>query len=126
MLHWIWLFVLTSVGWMLAYFSWNVRSGMDSGTPQITSHCVLAMSIVLSWDEVGANVYQWLLTSLPQHGSQINIFTSNFIGLLLGLFWVMVPVFVPLLFMNDDGKIALKYFILMRLNSPARSKSGMS
>lgn len=115
MLHWIWLIALTGFGWVMAYVCWSRKSGEDGGTPQLMSHAAMLMSIVMSWDEVGAKVFQWLLASLPHQGTEINMITSAFIGLLLGLLWIAHPVFSGLLCMNDDGEVALKNFSIRRV-----------
>ena len=110
MLTWLWFIALTAAGWVLAFLCFKDIDKKTGPDKQLASHALLTISIAISWDELGMKIFQWLVMSLPQTGSEINIFTASSIGLVLAGAWLFAPVLLPLLFMDKDAISEVRSF----------------
>lgn len=111
MLYWVWFFGLTVMGWILAYSSARSYGLNKTGFSFL---CLFAATIV-SYDDIGGPLMDYLDKTLPSQGEFIHIFTAGFISVFLGAAWVLLPSVLSLVLLDKKEQAEKKN--ILNINS---------
>lgn len=75
-LEYLWFSALIVISVIFSLIA-SRQEGSDIGSWQIAAHGAALMSIVISWDGIGAVLLKWFLNNLPQANVQIMALTAG-------------------------------------------------
>ena len=114
MLHWIWFVVLTLVGWLFAFKEIRLQSRDTGPDEQVNTYLIsigcLLMALIFSWPVIAEPYYLAVMDLIPSSADDLNLFTAILICLFTLILWLFLPMLAALVFMNDDGEVALRHF----------------
>lgn len=113
MLHVVWFVIFTIGAWFFLYKSYkaDVNGEFDDNFSYmfVSVFCSLIAPSV-GWDLIVGNYWLWLTEFVPKTTDGAHIFTVCVLFVISYIACYFVPPILPLLFMDDDGKIHFKNF----------------